>query len=50
MSLFCYDVLRVLYRFEITLNSQFGVWMHLVFVECRVPFWCYCELDLCPQF
>ena len=45
MPLFCYDVLSVRYRFEITLNPKFGVWMHLVFVECRVPFERYCDLD-----
>ena len=50
MSLICYDVLCVLFRFEIILNPKFGVRMHRVFVECRVPFECYCDPDYCPQF
>ena len=30
--------------------EKFGVFMHRGIAECRVPFWCPYNLDLCPQF
>ena len=32
------------------MNPEFGVWMHLGMVECRVAFTGHCDLDLRPRF